>query len=433
MKYTRLIKILFIVFVVKQLLWGFLTPWATGPDEIGHLSYIQEIFHTLNLPQYGHAAIYQNSYAEVPGTEINWIAQHPPLYYLLLTPIYFFAQLNSGLDPIYILRIFSILFGLLTLMAAAKIIREIRQKQPDIFDLTALSFIAFNPMFSHLSSVVNNDNLVISLSSWLTYFLIRYERSPEKKTALNIGTLLGLALLTKATILPFLIPLFFVFGKRVFKSLKLAIPELFRVITMPLLIAGWWYIGNYLKFGVLIPELKDLNPSLYLGDTQLMKSFPELINNQHPQYSLFKFFFQDNFIFEFFKNFWGTFGNLTNQLSLYQYFLFLLIIVLAIFGYLKRIKKNKKISKPEIVFLIIIFSYLISISIKVFQISAGRGFLGAAQGRYLFLAIIPLTYLLTEGITSFLGKRKYLLNILILLLLFNDFYSLFFTLIPKLI
>jgi 4-amino-4-deoxy-L-arabinose transferase-like glycosyltransferase len=87
--------------------------------------------------------------------------------------------------------------GAVTVWTTYRLAAELIPHQTGIA-LGAAAFVAFLPAFTSLSAVVNNDNLIIMLSSLGVLQILRLARQPLRwRDAVLLGALLGLAPLTK--------------------------------------------------------------------------------------------------------------------------------------------------------------------------------------------------------------------------------------------
>ncbi len=116
--------------------------------------------------------------------------------------------------------------------------------QPPHWRLLALGLIAFWPQFAYLSSLVNNDNLLIlvaTVSLWLLLRLLR--EGPSWRVAIWLGLALGGALLAKASamMLAFPVALVLLLDRRTWRY----VPTIAGIV---LVVAGWWYIRNTLLY-----------------------------------------------------------------------------------------------------------------------------------------------------------------------------------------
>jgi len=133
----------------------------------------------------------------------GWIytANHPPLYYMLMAPLY---RLTDHLTPEQQLtwfRLAAIPFGMLTVLFASLTVRVLFPDDPRHFlAITVPAVVAFQPQVSYEAAMLNNDILAIALTSaviWLTAVGLR-RRFPVWNSVL-IGATLGFALLAKTT------------------------------------------------------------------------------------------------------------------------------------------------------------------------------------------------------------------------------------------
>ena len=218
---------LLLVFVVLCLVYAWATPPFEASDELWHFGAINHIANTGSLP------------VQQVGVETAWEQEgsQPPLYYLisaaLIAPInrddfYFVRQPNphviagvpgavgnknlvlhdSAHPPlqntflaVYILRLFSIVFGCVTIIAVYQT-AALLNIQNRYFPLLAAGLAAFNPMFIFITASVNNDNLVTVLNSlliWQMMILLRDGFSTRR--SLFMALLIAAASLTKLSAL----------------------------------------------------------------------------------------------------------------------------------------------------------------------------------------------------------------------------------------
>ena len=155
-----------------------------------------------------------------------------------------------------LIRWLSVLMGTATAFLAYRLGRTIYPARPAVGLLTA-ALVAFNPMVLFINASVNNDNLVMLLSTLTLLLLVRDVQSDEPGarwgSTLLLGAILGLAAITKVSGLV-LLPV---------AVLALALSAwparawktwLLRAVTMTLVaaaIAGWWYVRNIVLYGEL--------------------------------------------------------------------------------------------------------------------------------------------------------------------------------------
>ncbi len=452
------------MFILKEMAWLYVIPPKYAPDELAHYGYLETLYTEQRLPVLGQSLFDQhvelNNSGDMPQPEpiyqVNWIAQHPPLYYALLIPVFRFLPPGDVAFNIMFLRLISIFMAAATLYVIFKTIKKILHES-GILPAAVTVAVAFLPTFSYISATVNNDNLLILLSALLVYLLVeKGAQQAEKQNprdmnrSVKIGVVLALLALTKMTALPLffvvLIALAYEFFKGGAARKKEAAVSALVIFGLPLLLAGWWYFGNYLALGTFFPTLTDavkVYPQILSQFPALVLSFPEIAPNAGVKMGLYDFFIGNLFFFEYYKNFWGSFGPLT-LLTKWQYFGIFVFTIAGLGGHIKNIlfrgADRKKHPGRLRDFLasgqgILFFVFLIlmaPLTWKIYEISASRGFMGAMQGRYLLPAAPALFYMLFRGWEHLSGKRYFekIAVALMILLILNDAVSLFYIVIP---
>ncbi len=243
---SKFLFFLSVAYVAKQLVSVFLFPAFSGHDEVAHYGYIRTLategriptlpdldtwraavrqggaaagFDTLPLELYPycrytlgwHCEIQTAEWAANPPQRVEvlglgefpsgfqYAANHPPLYYALMTPLYLASSSLTPLAQQYLLRIAAIPFGLATVLLAAALARTLFPGDA-FLAVTTPALVAFQPQFSYEAAMVNNDIVSIALVSWITVLIVRgiRERFP-RAICLWLGVALGLALLAKST------------------------------------------------------------------------------------------------------------------------------------------------------------------------------------------------------------------------------------------
>jgi hypothetical protein len=221
---------------------AFLPPFE-GFDEQAHLSYIQQVADSWTVPQLGSDKLstdveaypgplpypsrppfetgdrlsYRSFFARAlpslpqaverfyrPGSKANWEAQHPPLYYLAMAPVYRLGQNWSWNELFLLLRSVSWAMAfagfaigsratqrLLATMGTAPMLRLLVPAWP-------LLFPEFFPEMARLG----NDGLCLLLVGVAWHLLLRLLNRRSAKIAALLGLVLGLGLLTKAFFVP---------------------------------------------------------------------------------------------------------------------------------------------------------------------------------------------------------------------------------------
>lgn len=292
--------LLVLVFIIKTMILAFfITPLWDIPDEPGHYAYIQDIVQGKGIPVLGKSFIseeivrswYTNS--EKPPKVLNWIAQHPPGYYLLgavaLKTICFFTN-----DPYWLFRaprIVSLLAAALALLVFFQIFFEVTKDET--LSLIATACISFIPMFSHMASGTNHDTLLTLFAALAILYWLRFVREERIKDAYIMATWLSLAAIVKITALALAIPIlvtsFFHFGG----ALRSRIVNCILVVFVSGFLQGLWMIRNWILFRNPLVDASILNNKVAV----------QPLNNSILEYITTQPVFQQTY-----KNFFGLIG-----------------------------------------------------------------------------------------------------------------------------
>ena len=183
----------------------FTPPWQ-APDEPAHYNYIAHIAITGTLPVLQMGDYNQEKLAKLldsnflrrlPPTVLRYENYQPPLYYLLLTPIYW---LSGG--SLLALRLFGVMLGAVTIVFLYISLTLVFPGKT-LIPLGAAAFSALLPMHMAMAAAVNNDGLaeLLLMASMLTLLLWMrqrfYGKPAQRRHLLLLGVLLGLGMLTK--------------------------------------------------------------------------------------------------------------------------------------------------------------------------------------------------------------------------------------------
>ncbi len=419
------LSLLLIAFVALAISYSLIIPLFEGPDEDEHFRYAKYVadHHALPVQEFiegGGAAGHQ-----------GW---QPPLYYslaaLLISPIDTtdYAQhlwRNEGWaaigDPaccghniyyhtdneafpftrttlaVHLARLLAVCFGAVTVWATYALVREyaavpiiLGQSSVDssrLLPLAAASVVAFNPSFLFASALVSNDTLLAALSALVLLLWVRLlvgRVTPDLTSAMVLGMLIGLALLTKTTALalvPFSLAVFGLVSwrRRDYRTLVLGSAVMLGVVA---LVAGWWLVRNTVLYG---------DPLAY----RLM-TFSALFERSGPLTLAELFQISLPWLWQ---TFWG--GPTPGDFSPVLLAALFLLTVLASFGMIVFAIRNTRFeARLTIAFLVAWLG-----TILVAQVQFIRMTVGADQGRYLFPAISVLALALALGLTALAGRR----------------------------
>ena len=405
------------LFCSLGLVWNTTVPLFESPDEVWHYAYVKNVAD-------GHGLPVQNPDMEQPWRQEG---SQPPLYYLTAALLTFwidsddFSQLiwwnpfserarpgqvddnqnifvHTGREgfpyrgavlAIHISRLLSLAMGAVTVLATYLIAAELFPRRREVV-VGAAAINAFNPQFTFISGSVSNDAMVTAISSLALLLVVRivYRGISSRRVAI-LGVLVGLALLTKLSALA-LLPLSLV-ALIVAAWRQGSWAPLFRwgAIFLALigLLAGWWYVRNWLLYG---------EP---LGTATMLRTF-----GYWHQESLKDILRQRN-LREVEISFWATFGwgNIKVNPLIYKTLRFVTLLAgvgLAI-GMVRALRKHKLDISPGsgiailLLWVIIVFAAFV----RWMQITS------ASLGRLLFPAISSISILLSWGLIQLVPKK----------------------------
>ena len=238
----KFLAILLVLFVAKGVIITFVHAPYSGHDEVAHYAYLQIVAEEHRIPVlpeltewraiheaenvYSHDRMPAEFWKYCRRTTIDWspgcgdydsaiyamtlggkyfptgwiyTANHPPLYYLVMTPIFWLTEGQSIESQLYVLRLAAIPFGLLTVLFAYLTVRTLFPRDR-FLAMMVPAFVAFQPQISYEAAMLNNDVLAITFTSAVILLLTRglKTRFPIR-TVVLIGFCYGLAVLSKNT------------------------------------------------------------------------------------------------------------------------------------------------------------------------------------------------------------------------------------------
>lgn len=457
-----LFTLLVLIFLFKGLFYAvYLIPpfiWVT-PDDMGHLSYIQYIASQKALPvlyetniEATTEKVYQlfasNMSEEALQVEIgqetfdylsgiNHIAQHPPLYYLLMTPVYAFTKLltNNFSIIVIVLRIATLLLGIATIYTIHRLL-SVLNVNDIVYTCVLIAFVFCAPI-QYFFSIISNDSLLIFLCTLALFFVIEYIFTNKNKYYFYFVIACAFIMLTKYNgVLVLLGPITLIFyfilkhnglKRSLFLGLQGAL--LGAAIIAP------YFINNYLIHETFMPIYDD-DSKLYgytfnqfftltgYFDT-IYKNIIGLLGGHLLSFILTSFIVKwisvflllfaaftywkntkkDFIVFGvvaalvisclhvFFKIGWGASAAVGS---------FVLIIIKVITNYLQDPSKRENIIEVFFAISVVIMCFIYFR--QHFVIYLNRGELGAMHGRYYYIAIFPILYMVYSRFDSFKGK-----------------------------
>ena len=218
-------------------------PLEMGMDAKGHLQYINYLFETGRIPL---------------ATE-GWQMFQSPFYYVLAAAIYqFFLSLFSADTVIRILKLLSFLCGIIQVEICY---RTLRNAYPGKESLQVVGTLlgGLLPMNLYISQSLGNEPLVGCLTALIILLACQVcsgVRGATRETAILMGFILGLALLTKVSAILVVPPLFFFVSAEILKrsdspggGIRSVARFVIIALGVTLIVAGWYYLRNRIEMG----------------------------------------------------------------------------------------------------------------------------------------------------------------------------------------
>lgn len=394
-------------------LYAVYTPPWQAPDEPAHYNYVRHLaergdFPVLRPGDYPHAYLEQIKAAGFPPDmsvdPIRYESWQPPLYYLLAVPVY--RLWGGALIP---LRLFSLALGAGIIIAAYAIGLTVRPDDGHLALGTA-AFVAFVPMHLTVMASVNNDSLAELLLAVVVLRLLSCFRRPTVgfRSLAMTGLLLGLGLLTKATIYYVALPLVVVALVLHDGRPRRLTQQLVAMLGPAFCMAMPWYVRNVIVYGW--PDLlgtmnheRVVIGQLRTGDYVAQVGWVTYLRN---------------LVTTTFHSFWGQFGWMAVPMDHRTYLALGLLSALAVIGWILLVWRDKGQPRRGICsgvpgeenrpgpgasrmaallglwLLFTVFGYLVYNTTFV-----------QFQGRYLFPALVPIGLLAVLGWRMALSRR----------------------------
>ena len=454
--------LILILFTGLGAIYSVVVPPFEASDELWHYPMVQYIADHWALP------------VQDPANVGPWRQEgsQPPLYYALAAAATFWIDtsdmdtvrhlnphMDNGATPdgninlvvhhptraafpwrgtvlaVHLARLLSVLMGTAAVYLTYLIVREILPDEPALA-LGAAAIHAFTPMFVFISGAVNNDNLVVPLSSLALLMLLRLAdreaqvahrkspttfpkagslregpaiRNPQSPIPnyLALGFVLGLAALTKTSSLALTVLTAVVVVVRAVRRRSWAEFFVGGLATLgPLLaVAGWWHLRNFRLYG----DLTGFNAFfVILGTRDVPAGLAQLWRERY----------------SFLAGYWGNFGGLNVPMPAWVYTTLNGVLVAAglglIVGFVRfQIAKRKAqigksanqqsaIRNPQSPFSILPLPFALcllwGLGVFVPWLWWAR-ITWSSQGRLIFTALPVWSLLLALGLSGWLPRR----------------------------
>jgi hypothetical protein len=248
--------------------YAFLTPIGEAPDEPAHLAYVDTLLAAGALPS-----------PPQTGNELAYESYQPPLEYVVLAlarrftgsgpihyqlvgnPDFHFSdrparafrpprpESRAPAEAVRILRLVHLLWGVWVIASVLEICLIFARGSLALGMAATIPF-ALNPQIIFVFATVNNDGLVVALSTAGILFLCRAVTRERAAPALSAGTLAGLALWAKALGLALALPVAIAVGWLIHRRKSLVAAGLALPGTF---LGALWMLLSRARFGTLLP------------------------------------------------------------------------------------------------------------------------------------------------------------------------------------
>lgn len=314
--------IILVLFLGVSTLYNVTTPIYEAPDELEHTAFVVWLADGQGLPMvdtddlgpWGQEGAQPPLYYWVMATLVGKLPHHDASNLAEVNPyagigdpqrpdnknrvLHDMAQeswpySDRVLFP-HLVRAISTLMAVGTLLGLYRLGRMIFPDRPGVA-LGMVGLVAFMPQFLFLSASVNNDNLVILISTWVLVFLTSWLRAPGLPgwpSLAGLGVLLGLGALAKYSglLLWLLVALVMAWLAWRRKGIRWLLTAGLIVFGSALVLSGWWFVGNLLLYG----DLSALNVHLEIMGTR--RELPTDLAAAMREFRGFRY------------SFWGLFG-----------------------------------------------------------------------------------------------------------------------------
>ncbi len=378
-----------LVYLIIGSLFAAKVPAWQAPDEPAHYNVIAQLangrFPVIEDGDYDQAYLDEIRGAQfAPQYETDSIQYEdwqPPLYYLMLTPIFLISD-----GSLLALRLTSLLIGAGVVIFAYLIAQELFPKNPWI-PLTTAVFVAFLPQHISILSSVNNDSLAELIIAALLYTFFTWMRESTHNRTRNRyylvtgGILLGLGLITKLTVY-LMVPVAGVIivwrywhnWDRFFRACILFFAPMF-------LIGSVFWIRNLFIYPGFDPLAMAAHDRVVVGQPRTI----EWVEMYGLQGTI------ERFLQTTFNSFWGQFGWMAVPMPIWVYQPLLLFSGLVILGLLIKLYQSRRqfIQEKFLPRLPMITLLLVAFFTASTHVYYNLTFV-QHQGRYLFPALVPI-------------------------------------------
>lgn len=195
--------------------------------------------------------------ASAGDLESHWLPiyerQQPPLYYWLLSPLYWLFRGAPLPDRLLLLRLAGVLLASFVVPITYRVAVRLGGQS---LALAAAALLVAMPQLLITASRVGNEALAIPVGACIIWAAVQLAERPSWNTTFLLALALSAGLLTKAYFLSTFVVLLVWFAVR-FRADRKHSVMILPLVVVPLAASGWWYARNLLITGSLSGEQVD--------------------------------------------------------------------------------------------------------------------------------------------------------------------------------
>jgi 4-amino-4-deoxy-L-arabinose transferase-like glycosyltransferase len=392
-----------LLYFILGILFAVRTPAWQAPDEPAHYHYIAQVARKgccplIEMGDWDSSYLNQltsNRFAPALLTtdfdRIQYEDHQPPLYYLLLSPVY---QITDG--SLIALRITSALIGAIIVLCAYGVGAVMFPARPEI-GLGAAAFVAFHPQQLAILASVNNDALgwaLVGMTLLVTVIYLKPEYVSVRVQPWQLGVLVGLIFVSKSTayLMAGVVGLALVLRWLTdpARDWRILARRLALFLLPALLIGLLWWGRNIALYG--FPDFLGLraHDAVVVGQLRTDDYLAQLGTSGYFSEALRTTFY----------SFWGMFGWMALPMPAWAYAAIGALLGVGLSGLLLRVTllrgKDPSDTPPWTVWAVLITVTLLSVLQFLYYNTEFVQF----QGRYMFPLLIPLGIWLALGIDA---------------------------------
>lgn len=375
-------------------LYALLTPAWQAPDEPAHYNYVAQVAQGGCCPVIA-AGDWDNAYLErikaakfapeaLEGRlgAVQYEDHQPPLYYLLLSPIFHM----SG-DSLSALRLASLVLGLGGVISAWVTARLIFPGQTGTA-ISAAGFVAFLPQNVAIMASVNNDSLAALVGGLMLIWCTWRLQGGSGRWRWAGGVLIGLALLTKLTIYPLTALIFLseLLASRRASDLKAGIGRAVIYLIVGLILITPFWVRNLNTYGFPDFLAQSAHDRVVVGQFQTSQYLEQFgVGGWLGDMARITF-----------QSFWGQFGWMGVPMSQTIYRALLVITLLILGGSVMSLIGARSALKGWPCDVLMVYGTAIVLTVGAFLYYNLK--FAQFQGRYLYPALIPFALIFALGL-----------------------------------